>query len=725
MKRMHGPRRPFRHFGTALLVVVMTVACTSGCGGPSTEDLMMRAAQRRRPSDKNQLKQAEKKGSLPEDAITKKQSHSNASNQVTTVSSDSDTEKTPITDKPARITNFQQTQPSSGPAETEIPPPPTTSVLPIGQRKPEKALDQESRENIAIENIQAIATALQNHFNKTGRFPSSYSTSPNGLPTLSWRVRLLPFLGQNELYQKFDFNKPWDVEPNRSLLQFIPDVYVSPERFDTNTNYLLPTGRKFLFGENRTPREKIVEDGLDNTLMLFEVNEEHAVPWTKPADFAAETAEDVSDGIGNLRLNGTFAIWANGLPTLLQKSLKPEQVFRATTYESGDALRAVEIHRELESTFRENTHTNTGDRNASKSVPDQPPQKLPTVLPTVLPTRAPIPEADEIADAERKARHIYSSRILSAKAPIDKIELANDLLKDALNISSDKAGVYVLQTAAMRLAVESESAATLIKGIDQRVSMFEVPPYEENISWLLQLKKTPGNKNSRTLGNRKFIARAVLVAHSGMDKSDYSRAAALIGLAYRFCDQEPHEVLPSLLNQFSLLLSSADRQFAIAAQHLAAHRKDPSNVQAAAACGQFLCFIQGDWQSGLPLLAENGNEILRTIARADLRAVSSTDEQVAIGDQWWELSERANTDAYQQAARERAVHWYAQALRSMPESLDRIHVKNRLDSYNASKPASSIDLCRELADQLEISLENGLQAQNTETTQRSNEADHD
>lgn len=217
--------------------------------------------------------------------------------------------------------------------------------------------------------------------------------------------------------------------------------------------------------------------------------------------------------------------------------------------------------------------------------------------------------------------------------------------------------------------------------------------------------------------------RVIRVAHAGIDQNDFSRASEVVGLAYRFSDRKSEEELPSLLNRLRMLLSAADREFEVAIKHLDAFRKNPNDSPAAAAFGRFLCFIKGDWENGLPLLAKHGGETLRAIAQLDLDSAYSPEDQTELGDQWWDLSARAKPGVYQQAARDRAGYWYALAYESMPDSLDRIHVKNRLNRLGESNDASPIALCRQLADEFGVDLEADLVEHSSRASRRRNDDD--
>ncbi|MGI9473261.1 MAG: DUF1559 domain-containing protein [Rubripirellula sp.] len=700
-----------------ILALGISMIPLTGCG-PSQEELMMRAARRKRPSENEHRRKEDAKETPTDDQEI---AEANTETDVKAVS-----DLASVANRAQGASEPSATEPGSASDPEAVVETSEISLLPIDQRKPSEPLNEAARALRAIDNIQQLSTALQGYFADTGRLPSSYSESSSGLPTLSWRVRMLPYLGHEDLYNKFDFDKPWNIEPNKSLIAYIPDAFVSPERFDTNTNYLFPTGDKFLFADNRTPRQKTVEDGMDSTLMLFEVNDSHSVPWTKPADFAAKTGNELQEGIGDLRPDATLAIWANGLPLVLGDSLTADQLFRAATHESGDGLRAGDIHRDLEidnvavvlQSQTKTPNTKGGESNAQV-------KQSRTRKSAEYANRTPIPKAGVLADAQRKLRDVYASQMRSAKTRTEKDKLARDLLKAALQIPSDPSGAYALQTAAMRLAADSGNADTLMEGIDQRVAMFAVAPYDENISWLLRLRKGTGERDSRARASNNLMNRAVRVAHAGIDANDFARASEVVGLAYRFNDQHSDETLPSLLNRLRMLLSAADREFSVAVNHLDAYRKNPEDAKAAAAFGRFLCFIKGDWENGLPLLAKDESVTLSAIAQADLDSAFSPDDQAELGDRWWDLGERAKPGVYQQAARDRAVYWYSQAYESMPDSLDRIHVKNRMDKFKDANAASPIAVCRQLGDELGLHFEVGLGEVNARRSRRSDDDDDD
>ncbi|MCA9176706.1 MAG: DUF1559 domain-containing protein [Planctomycetales bacterium] len=119
--------------------------------------------------------------------------------------------------------------------------------------------------------------------------PDAEQRDKQGKPRLSWRVHLLPFLEQAELYGKFRLNEAWDSPHNRPLLEQMPDIYRSRTAQGAlkpgYTTFLAPSGKGTLFGGDKPTRFQNVVDGTSNTIALVEVAPQLAVPWTAPLDY--------------------------------------------------------------------------------------------------------------------------------------------------------------------------------------------------------------------------------------------------------------------------------------------------------------------------------------------------------------------------------------------------------------------------------------------------------
>ncbi len=71
-------------------------------------------------------------------------------------------------------------------------------------------------------NVRQLAISLLIHESSTKSLPAAASVDKvSGKPLLSWRVHLLPLLDEQDLYNQFKLNEPWDSPNNIKLLDKI------------------------------------------------------------------------------------------------------------------------------------------------------------------------------------------------------------------------------------------------------------------------------------------------------------------------------------------------------------------------------------------------------------------------------------------------------------------------------------------------------------------------
>ena len=102
----------------------------------------------------------------------------------------------------------------------------------------------------------------------------------------SWRVLILPYIEQQELYKEYRFDEPWDGPNNRQLAHRMPKIYAlhgdhKPGR--TITNYLAVVGPNTVWRPGKPMTVKDVKDGVSNTIMIAE-NRGRDVHWMEPRD---------------------------------------------------------------------------------------------------------------------------------------------------------------------------------------------------------------------------------------------------------------------------------------------------------------------------------------------------------------------------------------------------------------------------------------------------------
>ncbi len=144
----------------------------------------------------------------------------------------------------------------------------------------------------ARNNLKMIALAFHNFHSAYNTLPGTSNEregarrdGPNQeIRPFSWRVAILPFIGQQKLFEQYRFDEPWDSEANLKLLEQMPSVYRSPRASNNAQGYTVIQGFAtedgIMNGDGHAFRD--ITDGTSNTILVIESG--LSVPWTKPQD---------------------------------------------------------------------------------------------------------------------------------------------------------------------------------------------------------------------------------------------------------------------------------------------------------------------------------------------------------------------------------------------------------------------------------------------------------
>jgi prepilin-type processing-associated H-X9-DG protein len=185
-----------------------------------------------------------------------------------------------------------------------------------------QAAREAARRMSSLNNLKQIAIAMLNHHDVYGTFPARAIFDDNGKPLLSWRVKILPFLDENALYQQFHLDEPWDSKHNKTLIDKMPAVYRNPSSAaaENLANYLVPTGAGSIFAGREGSAMTKITDGTSNTLLVLEVNDGASVIWTKPSELDYKTANPLA-GLGTSHPGGFNAAMADGSVHFISASI--------------------------------------------------------------------------------------------------------------------------------------------------------------------------------------------------------------------------------------------------------------------------------------------------------------------------------------------------------------------------------------------------------------------
>lgn len=132
-------------------------------------------------------------------------------------------------------------------------------------------------------NMITIAQALNAYALRHGTYPTPIVKDKSGTPLYSWRVLILPFLGYEDLYNRFQLDQPFDSPANLSLMTQMPTVFASSFAGAGNyqqTNYALLVGPGTLFPPSGPMSPS---DAEDPTILVVETTD-GMCSWTEPGD---------------------------------------------------------------------------------------------------------------------------------------------------------------------------------------------------------------------------------------------------------------------------------------------------------------------------------------------------------------------------------------------------------------------------------------------------------
>lgn len=213
-------------------------------------------------------------------------------------------------------------------------------------------------------NLKEIGLGCHLYHDRYNAFPTN-SYSPDGKALLSWRVHILPFIGEQGLYSQFKLDEPWDSANNIRLLNQMPMAYATPaERSGnsargTKTYYRGFSSPGALFARRDQNRPAIgikggvnqpqmvmpplgvrfaeISDGTANTILALEAGE--AVEWTKPDDLDASPNKPFPL-LGGARPNSDkiVVLFADGSTRFLRRDTSEAQWRAAITYAGNEVV---------------------------------------------------------------------------------------------------------------------------------------------------------------------------------------------------------------------------------------------------------------------------------------------------------------------------------------------------------------------------------------------------
>lgn len=195
-------------------------------------------------------------------------------------------------------------------------------------------------------NLRTIAAALQRYHDQHGSYPPPYFTDATGKPQHSWRVLILPQLGEQALYDQYRFDEPWDGPNNFALQMRMPAVYGCPADPNvttrSDTSYLAIVGSRTVFPPNGARKASDIRDGAGNTILIAECHES-AIPWTAPRDISSSSLSAGVNGPNRTGIQsqhelGAYVVLVDGTVEFVSENASREDLESLSTVAGHDSI---------------------------------------------------------------------------------------------------------------------------------------------------------------------------------------------------------------------------------------------------------------------------------------------------------------------------------------------------------------------------------------------------
>ncbi|MFN0055995.1 MAG: DUF1559 domain-containing protein [Planctomycetales bacterium] len=204
-----------------------------------------------------------------------------------------------------------------------------------------------ARRGICRQNLHQIGLALFEYHDDYGSFPPAYVADEHGQLSHSWRVLILPYLGQEELYNAYRLDESWDSPHNQSIAAKGAEYYRCPSDGQLTgspatqmTSYVAVIGAETAWPGSQTTTQADFTDGMASTLLIVETSDS-GIHWMEPRDLhfdrlPGKINPQPGPGISSRHVGGAYALRGDGAAWFFSESLSAKSIRALLTIGGGE-----------------------------------------------------------------------------------------------------------------------------------------------------------------------------------------------------------------------------------------------------------------------------------------------------------------------------------------------------------------------------------------------------
>ncbi len=294
--------------------------------------------------------------------------------------------------------------------------------------------------------------------------------------------------------------------------------------------------------------------------------------------------------------------------------------------------------------------------------------------------RLPVPEAKDLANMLVRVKRIYAEDYAAATKPESMIALAGKLIGQGNTETNDDVSRYVALEEGKALAQRAGDVALAAGAIDSLAKRYQVDPLAEKEAMLKDVVRS--SRDSKAVAAA--LESALALVEQSVEDDRYDVAKRLVPIARSAAIKARDASTRKKIDQREKEIKILAKRFAAAEEAFETLKTNPEDPDANRDAGTYLCLVKGKWDQGLELLTKSSDPAMKAAAEADRASPEKADQQVAVGNGWWELAEKAQKlqrTTGPDAARlySRTKHWYEKALPKLAGNLLEDEIKGRLE----------------------------------------------
>ncbi|NQU26399.1 MAG: hypothetical protein HQ567_34370 [Candidatus Nealsonbacteria bacterium] len=296
--------------------------------------------------------------------------------------------------------------------------------------------------------------------------------------------------------------------------------------------------------------------------------------------------------------------------------------------------------------------------------------------------KLPPPDPDTKRGKVKEIREIYRDEFAGATDGAKKAALARQLSSTGEDTKGNPVDRFVLFEMAIDLATEAGDLSRALAIIDRIDQLYAVDGMGMKAAALSTVAKKILTRPGSSAMDQEIVLLAGELQAEALSRGDVASAGKFVRIAIPAARKLKDKRLLAQLQESLDELDGLQKRYDLAQKAVEALERTPDHPKANEVAGAWYCFIAGDWNKGLPWLAKAEDTALAALAKQDLAGPTKPAEQVAMGDQWYEIADkRKGLESSRLEAR--ASYWYKQALPNLA-GLEARRLEKRLSEMGVS-----------------------------------------